>query len=164
MTDSFSRWPRTSERKGKPLGALDRRGFLLEASRGAAGLACAAMAGALEGCTAPPRSFRVPAGPTAKIPLERYRELERPGGIVKVLTPRHGPIFVRALEDGSFEGISAVCTHQRCVVWPSGEGFRCPCHGSTYDWDGRNTGGPAPRPLARFLAERRGEVVVLKLP
>lgn len=45
---------------------------------------------------------------------------------------------------------TAICTHLGCTVNSAQTGFKCPCHGSTYDLDGRNTGGPAPRPLTHF--------------
>ncbi len=45
--------------------------------------------------------------------------------------------------------VSSICTHLGCnVKWNAGQiGFDCPCHGSTYDKDGRNLSGPAPKPL-----------------
>ncbi len=43
--------------------------------------------------------------------------------------------------------LSAICTHLGCTVGQKLEGFHCPCHGSTFDAAGTNTGGPAPRPL-----------------
>ena len=84
--------------------------------------------------------------------LERYPELEDGGGLVKVIAGRRRAFFLRRVEGEAFEAISSVCTHMGCTVAPAGDGFRCPCHGSTFDRDGRNTGGPAPRPLARFPA------------
>jgi Rieske Fe-S protein len=72
-------------------------------------------------------------------------------------------VYVRAEAGGTFSGISAVCTHKGATVRPTPEGFRCPRHGSTYDREGKNTGGPAQRPLARFPAAREGDMVVLKL-
>lgn len=45
---------------------------------------------------------------------------------------------------------TAVCTHLGCTVNQTETGYRCPCHGSTYDSHGRNTGGPAPLPLVYF--------------
>lgn len=45
---------------------------------------------------------------------------------------------------------TAVCTHLGCTVNAVETGYQCPCHGSTYDLFGRNTGGPAPRPLVYF--------------
>ena len=46
---------------------------------------------------------------------------------------------------------TAVCTHLGCTVNMVETGYACPCHGSTYDRHGRNTGGPAPLPLVYFL-------------
>ncbi|SCA64248.1 hypothetical protein SCG7086_DA_00030 [Chlamydiales bacterium SCGC AG-110-P3] len=45
---------------------------------------------------------------------------------------------------------TAVCTHLGCTVNAVETGYSCPCHGSTYDLIGRNTGGPAPSPLVFF--------------
>lgn len=45
---------------------------------------------------------------------------------------------------------TAVCTHLGCTVHMVPTGYQCPCHGSTYDRHGLNTGGPAPRPLVYF--------------
>jgi thiosulfate dehydrogenase [quinone] large subunit len=117
----------------------------------------------LSACTVPPRSFRAPPGPRVEVPLDLYPELERPGGIVKVLSPEARAVFVRRGEGDAFEAISGVCTHQGCIVAPFAGGFRCPCHGSTYDAAGENTGGPAPRPLERYRAFREGAAVVVML-
>lgn len=126
--------------------AIHRRQFMTNATRD---LGCLVGLGVLPGCTVPVRTVRVPAKSVVTIPIERYPELERPGGMVKVLVGRLGAVFVRRGSEG-FEGISAVCTHQGCIVDPAGRGFRCPCHGSSYDHDGINVGGPAPAPLSRF--------------
>jgi len=83
--------------------------------------------------------------------------------VVKVLEPVHRAIFVRAGDDGAYQAFSGVCTHMGCIVSPAAYGFLCPCHGSTYDREGQNTGGPARRPLARFPAARDGDFVVLRL-
>ncbi|OSX79207.1 hypothetical protein BU14_0084s0022 [Porphyra umbilicalis] len=46
--------------------------------------------------------------------------------------------------------INAVCTHLGCVVpWvPAENKFKCPCHGSQYDKQGKVIRGPAPLSLA----------------
>jgi cytochrome b6-f complex iron-sulfur subunit len=63
--------------------------------------------------------------------------------------------------------ILAVCTHLGCTPdWLATENlFKCPCHGSTYDSEGRNFAGPAPRPMARCHVEKNaeGKIVVDKL-
>jgi cytochrome b6-f complex iron-sulfur subunit len=60
--------------------------------------------------------------------------------------------------------ISMVCTHLGCTVGTVTGGFKCPCHGSQYDGDGRVMGGPAPRSLDWFdvTVDPAGELVVDK--
>lgn len=57
-------------------------------------------------------------------------------------------MFVFRKPEG-FYAISSICTHLGCNVrWNADRGgFDCPCHGSTFDGNGQNIGGPAPRPL-----------------
>lgn len=60
--------------------------------------------------------------------------------------------------------ISAICTHLGCTPdWVGSEQkFKCPCHGSGYDSEGRNFEGPAPRPMDRAHVEldADGQIVV----
>lgn len=58
-------------------------------------------------------------------------------------------VFVESAS-GKVRVQTAVCTHLGCTVNMVPTGYQCPCHGSTYDAFGRNTGGPAPRPLVFF--------------
>jgi cytochrome b6-f complex iron-sulfur subunit len=58
----------------------------------------------------------------------------------------------------------AKCTHLGCTPnWVETESkFKCPCHGSGYDVEGRNFEGPAPRPMDRAHVEldAEGQIVV----
>lgn len=60
--------------------------------------------------------------------------------------------------------VYAKCTHLGCTPnWLEGEHkFKCPCHGSGYDMEGRNFEGPAPRPMDRAHVEMdaEGQIVV----
>jgi cytochrome b6-f complex iron-sulfur subunit len=56
-------------------------------------------------------------------------------------------IFIYRSREG-FKALSALCPHLGCVVTSSGQGFRCPCHGSTFDAQGAVLHGPAPKPLS----------------
>lgn len=58
-------------------------------------------------------------------------------------------VFIET-ESGKVRVQTAVCTHLGCTVNVVPTGYKCPCHGSTYDRHGRNTGGPAPLPLVYF--------------
>jgi cytochrome b6-f complex iron-sulfur subunit len=57
-------------------------------------------------------------------------------------------IFVFRKPEG-FYAVSSICTHLGCNVrWNIEElRFKCPCHGSVFDRNGKNIAGPAPRPL-----------------
>ncbi len=44
--------------------------------------------------------------------------------------------------------ISSVCTHLGCIAGREPDGrFKCPCHGSIFEADGKVVGGPAPKGL-----------------
>ena len=137
---------------------MDRRECLVRTAQGAALL----MVG---GCTVPPRVFRIRQHSRGdlRIRLADFPELMEFGGVVKVVAPRHRAIYVRRVAENRIVAVSGVCTHQGCIVGARSSGFRCPCHGSTYDVDGRNTGGPAPRPLTKFRAALKEDAVVLML-
>jgi menaquinol-cytochrome c reductase iron-sulfur subunit len=52
-------------------------------------------------------------------------------------------------EEGGVVVYSSACTHLGCKYdWDAAAGrFVCPCHGSTFNLEGKVLGGPAPRPL-----------------
>lgn len=62
------------------------------------------------------------------------------------------PTYLVVKEGNTLEeyGVNAVCTHLGCVVpWISAENkFKCPCHGSQYNSEGKVVRGPAPLSLA----------------
>jgi menaquinol-cytochrome c reductase iron-sulfur subunit len=65
---------------------------------------------------------------------------------------------------GDVKVFSPICTHLGCGYrWDDAEKkFLCPCHGSSYDVDGRVLGGPAPRPLDLLPAKvENGRLLVL---
>ncbi|MCD8485778.1 MAG: FAD-dependent oxidoreductase [Desertifilum sp.] len=66
---------------------------------------------------------------------------------------------VYATSAQSQEALSLTCTHQGCTVQPQADGkFVCPCHGATFDRDGKVLAGPAKRDLARFqVKDREGD-------
>ncbi len=72
-------------------------------------------------------------------------------------------IFIETLS-GKVRVQTAVCTHLGCTVNMTDTGYACPCHGSTYDRHGRNTGGPAPLPLVYFICSQgaSGDIMVDK--
>ena len=83
------------------------------------------------------------------------------GGAVAATGPDGKPVIVAQPTDGEIVAFSAICTHQGCTVAPADKILKCPCHGSTYDLaTGKNTGGPAPRPLTEIAVKVEGGQVV----
>lgn len=80
----------------------------------------------------------------------------------KVFYPKQ-KVFIET-QAGKVRVQTAVCTHLGCTVNIVETGYACPCHGSTYDRHGLNTGGPAPLPLVYFSVFKgpSGDILVDK--
>lgn len=72
------------------------------------------------------------------------------GGAVSATAADGSKILLTQPEAGTVVGLSAICTHQGCTVLPEDTTLHCPCHGSTFDLEGKNMSGPAPKPLPPF--------------
>jgi len=62
---------------------------------------------------------------------------------------------------------SATCSHLGCNVNydESTGGFKCPCHTGIYDANGKNIGGPPPKPLKKLEAKiENGKLMVNTAP
>ena len=67
-------------------------------------------------------------------------------------------------KDNHVTVFSPICPHLGCGYrWDSQDRlFKCPCHGSIYDIDGKVKGGPAPRPLDTLPVKvENGQVLVI---
>ena len=64
-------------------------------------------------------------------------------------------IIVRT-QSGEFKAFSAECTHLQCIVQykPESKQIWCACHNGQYNLNGKNVGGPPPRPLEEYARER----------
>ena len=135
---------------------ISRRSFLAQlgvgVGIGAAQLAGASMLGFLY-----PNAMKIPP---SLFSLGRPEQvLSREG---KVFIPKQ-KAFVETT-NGKVRVQTAVCTHLGCTVHMVETGYQCPCHGSTYDLLGHNTGGPAPKPLVYFKVFKgaSGDIMVNK--
>lgn len=136
--------------------ALNRREFV-------ASCAIACGGALLSGCVSMVTHPVPVTGGRVRISLSKYPELSKPAGAIKVQPEgMQEPIYVLA-SDGGFTAVSPICTHRGCTVDVSGDRLVCPCHGSTYDREGRVLKGPAQRALQRFALSRTGDDLVLEL-
>lgn len=79
-------------------------------------------------------------------------------------TKSHKAVWAVKQSQGDVTVFSPICTHLGCGYrWDDTEQkFLCPCHGSSYDRNGRVLGGPAPRPLDRLPAKvEQGRLLVM---
>jgi cytochrome b6-f complex iron-sulfur subunit len=98
------------------------------------------------------------------IGLAQVKKLRKVDGwmIVKVrgrqvLLVRDGAESVRAFDP--------TCTHQQCTVAYNARDrrFDCPCHGASYDLDGKPRDRLPKGPLKRYAARLEGEAILLDL-
>lgn len=90
---------------------------------------------------------------------------------LKTLKPNQGVVFrfgnkpgILVMDsEGGLKAMSAVCTHLECTVQyrPDMERIWCACHNGLYDLNGRNVGGPPPRPLEAYKVITKGDDVVV---
>ncbi len=71
-------------------------------------------------------------------------------------------ILVRT-DSGELKAFSATCTHLDCIVQyrPDTKQILCACHNGQYNLNGKNIGGPPPRPLEEFQVNTRGDDIVV---
>jgi cytochrome b6-f complex iron-sulfur subunit len=65
--------------------------------------------------------------------------------------------------DGDLRAFTAICTHLACIVQyrPDLGHIWCACHNGHFDLNGKNIAGPPPRPLEPYVANVRGNQVVV---
>ena len=117
---------------------LPRRDWLGLAGLWAAG---AAIVGSLLGMARLPKPRVTPEASS------RFRvgsKEEWPAGTIRLM-PEHNVRVISTTQ--GIAAMSLICTHLGCIVGETASGFKCPCHGSQFDADGKVIGGPAPRAL-----------------
>jgi nitrite reductase/ring-hydroxylating ferredoxin subunit len=127
---------------------MDRREFLLLTGLGLGGCAAAAVfQGRLE-------QGRVLVDLDALPPefAEKHYALVQAPGLAE-------PILIHQAGDGTFLALSTRCTHLGCQVRLGRNGPICPCHGSSFSWQGEVLRGPAQKALPRFRTELRERVL-----
>jgi Rieske Fe-S protein len=73
------------------------------------------------------------------------------------------PAILVRTEAGELRAFSAVCTHLNCTVQyrPDLSHIWCACHNGHFDLNGKNIGGPPPRPLDPYVVNVRGKQIVV---
>ena len=136
--------------------AIDRREFVV--------LSASALAGALVGCSSLVSIPVSPVGGKVRLAVRNFPALSQPGGVLKILPDgEETPLYVLTRADGGYTVLSPICTHLSCTVNVEGATLLCPCHGSTYDREGRVLRGPAERPLTSYPTQLSDGVLQIDL-
>lgn len=80
------------------------------------------------------------------IKLSDYPSLANVGGYAMITNT----VIVIRKSSSKFIALNTICTHKKCDVEYDGNGFECPCHGSTFDKNGKVTEGPATKNLKSY--------------
>ncbi len=73
------------------------------------------------------------------------------------------PAILVSTPAGELKAYSAVCTHLACIVQYRSDlsEIWCACHNGHYNLNGKNTGGPPPKPLEEYAVNVRGDQIVV---
>lgn len=106
----------------------------------------------------PPKQAEVEV---SSVKVGKLKDVEKEAGTI-VRFGNKPVILIRTASD-ELRAFEATCTHLDCTVQ-----FRkdmgliwCACHNGKYDLNGRNVGGPPPRPLDDFRVIIQGEDVFI---
>jgi cytochrome b6-f complex iron-sulfur subunit len=147
-----------------------RRAFCLHSCQT---LSLAAIASAITGCGGSPTSA------STSLPALRTVNGSVSGGVVSLSIDSASPLastgtaalvatssgnFLVSRAGDAFTALTAVCTHEGCVVsnFQSGT-YECPCHGSQYSTSGSVIKGPATRSLSQFTTRFANNVLTITL-
>jgi Rieske Fe-S protein len=124
----------------------------------------------LQGCSSPTSPSNASALPVVTgtrgttgitVTIDAGSPLSTVGSGALVQTPS-GDFLVAHTAQNTFTALSPTCTHQVCTITGiSGSDFVCPCHGSTFDPNGRVVAGPAPAPLHQYPTQFTGGVLTI---
>ena len=138
-----------------PVHGIGRREFVERSLSVVAGAPVSmSVAALLAGCASLVTRTVTPVDGTLRLALAHYPELVEVGGSLKVAPDgAPEPIYILSLGEGQYAALSPICTHLGCTVEIQEARLVCPCHGSTYDRQGRVLQGPAERALTRYRAD-----------
>ena len=139
---------------------ISRRRFLGGLATGAA----LALAGApMLGRAQAPAGLTTPDMRVISLEDKAYRDLKTVGkGIYLPVDLQEMPLILWRQSDTSVKAFLSTCTHKVCRVGLPNRGvLKCPCCGSQFDENGKQTQGPAKKPLTEFRAQlENGKITI----
>jgi nitrite reductase/ring-hydroxylating ferredoxin subunit len=100
------------------------------------------------------------------IPVANFPQLLKVGGcVVGESQGMVDPVAIARGEGDSFRAVRALCTHMACILRFNELNITldCPCHGSSFEVDGRVVTGPATQPLRSLVTRFDGTLLSVLL-
>jgi Rieske Fe-S protein len=138
----------------------ERREFIKKACVLCAGMAGGlSIAGLFTSCVSLPRVKSDVKNNTAEVPLSAFAE-----GKMVIIVPKHYyyDILIIKKSDTEYTALEMKCTHQDNMLVPSNKGLNCTLHGSSFDFDGKVTEGPAINNLRKFPVEISDNKLIIR--
>jgi cytochrome b6-f complex iron-sulfur subunit len=124
----------------------------------------------LQGCGGVTSPSGVPALPTVNgtsasggvtLTIDATSPLSAVGSAALVQSAKGG-FLVGHTAQNAFVALTAICTHETCTITGFGsQNYVCPCHGSTFDINGRVLNGPAPSALRQYPTQFTNGVLTI---
>lgn len=94
----------------------------------------------------------IPEATTNQVEAGTTRDSELVEKGYKIVRFGAEPVLLVRVSETDYRAFAATCTHLDCIVEYQAREKRiwCNCHNGEYDLNGRNVGGPPPRPLERY--------------
>lgn len=145
--------------------SLTRRSTLRAASLATGGACALALVGCAPSASDIKAKGKTPGAiPTGGTPHQVGKLSELPVGGTAAATAGDVEVMLFRPDKTTILAYSDICTHAGCKVAPSGEHFKCPCHGSVFKGaDGTVVSGPAKEALPRYAAGIDGEWIFVSV-
>ena len=138
---------------------MERRQFIRTSCSLCIAFGSASLAEALSSCASIPVYETSVQGDVVAVPLSIFSEgnihIVRASGILY-------DIAVEKDTAGNYSALLLRCTHASNPLIFTGEGFRCPVHGSGFDLEGDVTHGPAVLSLEKLSTKISGQNIIIQ--
>lgn len=142
--------------------AMHRREFLIDGCRACAALLAAPAIASLSACSGTRAlSYDPPEGSsTITVPTTAFGS-----GNSVVISSKAAPdrIWLTRLADGTHRALALKCTHKGGPLNEVGGNMVCGWHDSTFNLEGKPTGGPAKAPLKSYPVKVEGGNLLIEL-
>lgn len=140
----------------------DRRTFIKKAGAGCLALTgMSALASLLSSCGGLTMIKAEPVDNKITVPLSSFLPEER-SKIIRSNQMSYDILLVKE-PSGNYHALEMKCTHFDNNLVANAKGLSCSMHGSTFDYDGKVTNGPAFNPLKRFTVTNDNQNIIISV-